>query len=83
MLEPGEFVMRRSATRQYFPLLNALNSGFTPSGASGGLSSVTTVGDITVNLQGGKPSDTSAREIAQAIRREIRRGTISQDQLLN
>lgn len=76
MLGRDEFVMTGAATRQFKPLLEAMNQGTMPRYmAQGG--PVTNVGDITVNVSGGQTDEHSLRNIAQGLRRGIRRGTIS------
>jgi TP901 family phage tail tape measure protein len=74
LLSPGEFVVKASEARKNFPLLQAINAGFSPGRLPGG--DTTTVGDITVNLTGTSHSEADARRIGQALRREIRRRTL-------
>jgi hypothetical protein len=74
MLTPGEFVMNAQASRRFYSQLVGMNAGLAPQGrAEGG--SVTNFGDINVSVTGGGPSRQTAREIATALRRELRRGT--------
>lgn len=74
-LSPGEFVMNAKSTRQFYAQLVAMNKGIQPRYFSQG-GPVTNVGDITVNVQGGRSSDATARDIGNSLRREIRRGTL-------
>jgi TP901 family phage tail tape measure protein len=78
MLGRDEFVMTSAATKQFMPLLKAMNSGTMPRYMNQG-GPVTNVGDITVNVSGGQTDSESLRNIATGLRRGIRRGTISLD----
>jgi TP901 family phage tail tape measure protein len=72
-LSKGEVVMNRMASTQYLPQLMAMNNrtrGFN----SGG--NVTNVGDINVTVQGGDSSELTIRNIADGLRRGLRRGMI-------
>lgn len=71
----GEMMMTEQATQRFSPLLKAMNSGFSPR-TSIGNSSTINLGGMTINVDGGDNPQTTAREIGQALRREIRRGTI-------
>jgi len=75
MLSPGEFVINAASTRRFYHQLVAMNAGIQPRHFSGGGS--VSMGDINVSVGGGKPAGQTAREIAYALRREIRRGTVS------
>lgn len=73
MLSPGEFVVNSRATREFFPQLMAMNSMQQPIyRQQGGEVNNTTVGDINVNVRG----EVNGRQIAEEIRREIKRGTV-------
>ena len=74
LLSPGEFVVKADAARKNFPLLQAINAGGGPLTRAAG--DTTTVGDITVNLNGTSHAEADARRIGQALRREIRRRTL-------
>jgi TP901 family phage tail tape measure protein len=74
-LNPNEFVMNARSSRQFRTELQSMNAGQTPQYRDKG-GSVTTVGDINVNVS----SDTASarqtgRGIASEVRRELRRGT--------
>jgi TP901 family phage tail tape measure protein len=77
MLSPGEFVVNARSTRRFYSQLQALNAGIQPVYRQEG-GPVTNFGDINVNVpdsrRGGNTSN-MGREIAVAIRRELRRGT--------
>ncbi|GMU26128.1 MAG: hypothetical protein AMXMBFR16_10330 [Candidatus Uhrbacteria bacterium] len=74
MATPGEYVMNAQATRRFYSQLVAMNAGVKPQyHAEGG--SVTNFGDIHVSVSGSKSGQQTAREIASALRRELRRGT--------
>lgn len=75
MLSPGEMVMSAKSVRQFAGQLTAMNAGVRPSQhyAAGG--HTTNVGDIHVVVQGGGTGVHTARTIAHALRREMRRGT--------
>jgi len=74
MLSPGEFVVNARSTRQFFSQLVAMNAGVKPIYRQDG-GAVTNIGDINVTVPGGPTTRQTAREIATALRREVRRGT--------
>ena len=74
MLSPGERVMNAASSRQFSSQLQSMNSGMLPVPRSQS-GSVTNIGDINVSVKGGDNTHQTAREIAQVLRREIRRGT--------
>jgi TP901 family phage tail tape measure protein len=74
MLSPGEFVVNARSTRQFFSQLVAMNAGVKPIYRQDG-GAVTNIGDINVTVPGGSTTRQTAREIATALRREVRRGT--------
>lgn len=73
-LTPGEFVMNPRASQAFRPLLSMLNNAALPRFAQGG--SVTNVGDINISISGAAAERVNARDLAQALKREIRKGTI-------
>ncbi len=75
MLSRGEFVTNAQQTRQFLPLLKAINSGKL-SASQPVQHSTTNVGDINVTVKGGSSSEATVQEIAQGLRRGLRRGTI-------
>ena len=75
MLSPGEVVVNAPAARQFYPQLQAMNSGSQPIFRDRG-GSVTNVGDINVNVKGGDTSQQTIKEIALGLRRGIQRKTI-------
>lgn len=74
---PGEFIMNARSTMKFAPQLRAMNMGFEPTFAqtvsNGGN---TNIGDIHIHYSGGKDSSVDVRQIAEKLRREMRRGTI-------
>lgn len=77
MLSPGEMVMNQRAAMTFGPQLQSMNAGCNPNYHSHG-GSVTNVGDVTVNFShGGTVSQSTGRDVAQAIKRELRRGSTS------
>ncbi len=76
MLSPGEFIVNAASTRKWYSQLVAINSGLQPSYRAGGgpTTNAGIVGDVTVNVTSPGGRET-AREVIQAINREIRRGT--------
>jgi hypothetical protein len=76
MLSPGEFVVNARSTRKFYSELQAMNAGIRPVYRQDG-GTVTTVGDINVTVSGENGAAANGREIAQSIRRELRRGTSS------
>ena len=73
-LSQGEFVVNAQATKQFLPLLKALNSGNVSHMNQGG--QVTNVGDINVSVQGGDTAQATIHAIAQGLNREMRAGRI-------
>lgn len=74
MLSPGEFVVNARSTRQFFSQLVAMNAGVKPIYRQDG-GAVTNIGDINVSVNGSTSTRQTARELATALRREVRRGT--------
>jgi len=74
MLTPGERVINADSSRRFASQLIAMNAGIKPVFRSEG-GSVTNVGDINVTVSGGGSSHQTARSIAVALKRELRRGT--------
>jgi TP901 family phage tail tape measure protein len=74
MLSPGEFVVNARSTRRFFSQLVAMNAGAQPLYRQDG-GAVTNIGDINVSVNGSTSTRQTAREIATALRREVRRGT--------
>ena len=74
MLSPGEFVVNAKSSKQFFSQLVAINSGTQPVyRAEGG--PVTTIGDVSISVNGTRAPQQTAREIMSAFKRETRRGT--------
>lgn len=73
-LTRGERVINEEASRKFASQLVAMNAGVKPVFRSEG-GTVTNVGDINVTVSGGGSSHQTARSIAVALRRELRRGT--------
>jgi len=75
MLSPGESVITPQATSRFFSQIQAMNAGQEPTfrAQNGG---TTTIGDISVNVQGGDTGVATGRTIAQELRRQARRGNI-------
>ena len=70
---PGEAIINRADSARFAGTLRAINSGFGPSRfANGG---VTNVGDIHVNVSSGEASPVTGRQVANELRRELRRKT--------
>jgi len=74
-LSKGEFVVNAQSARKFYSELVALNSGKQPVHREQG-GPVTNVGDINVSVQGQETPRQTIREIAQGLRRELKRGTI-------
>jgi TP901 family phage tail tape measure protein len=75
MLSPGEFVMNARAARQFHSQLIAMNAGMNPTIYRQGGGDVTnniSLGDVVINQAG---RNVNGREVANDIRRELRRGT--------
>ena len=74
MLSPGEFVVNARSTKRFFSQLQAINAGTRPVFRQDG-GPVTNVGDINVTVSGNKDDAKTGRNVANSIRRELRRGT--------
>lgn len=75
MLSKGEFVVNADSTRKFFSELVSINKGIRPKYmASGG--PVTNVGDINISVRGGKTDRATLRNVAEGLRRELRRGSL-------
>jgi len=72
-VRPGEFIMNPRATSEFYPQLVNMNSRAARFG-DGGTVTNTTIGDINVTVEGGGSSESTARQIASKLRRELRRG---------
>ena len=78
MLTPGEFVMNAKSSKRFYSQLVAMNAGIKPLyRAEGGAVTNNNIGDINVSVNGGPSTKQSARDIATALRREMRRNTLS------
>ncbi len=78
MLTPGEFVVNAKSSKQFYSQLVAMNAGIKPTyRAEGGAVTNNNIGDINVSVNGGPSTNQSARDIATALRREMRRNTLS------
>ena len=74
MLTPGEFVVNKDATKQFYTQLRAMNSGINPQRyASGGM---VEVGGITVHVSESRSPQSTAREVVAEINRGIRQGSL-------
>ena len=77
MLSKDEFVVNARSSRQFFSQISAMNAGQEPAFREQG-GSVTNIGDVNVNVTGGSGSETPdvlGRQIANSLRRELRRQT--------
>lgn len=75
MLTPGEFVVNAKSARNFFPQLQAINAGQTPVFRESG-GQVTNIGDVNVTVQNGETPTQTVRDIANGLRRELRRKTV-------
>jgi hypothetical protein len=73
MLSPGEMVMNAAASNKFATQLSAMNAGMQPTYNQ--QSNQTNIGDIHVHVNGAQSPQSTAREVMQAMRREMRRGT--------
>ena len=74
MFRQGEMVMNTGAVAKFMPQLIAMNSKAARFNSGGVVNN--NVGDINVTVQGASTPDVSARRVAEALRRELRRGTV-------
>lgn len=78
MLTPGEFVVNRQSAATFAPMLEALNNGRGTSSTS--QTQNNTYGNVTINIQGNNPTGNvtpeTARQVADLIYREQRRGRV-------
>jgi TP901 family phage tail tape measure protein len=77
MLSKREFVIRAPMADRYYSQLVAMNAGTAPVYRSQGGSVTTTVGDININISGGKGNSLQmSKDVANHIRRGIKQGTL-------
>lgn len=75
MAKRGEFIVNPASTRQFHSVLTAINAGHFPRHYSnGGVVNSTTLGDVTIHVDGSKSPSTTARAVMQELKREKRRG---------
>jgi hypothetical protein len=74
MASAGEFFVNSRSARRFSSELQAMNAGSEPTYRDRG-GPVTNVGDINVSVTQGEAANQTARQIATALRRELRRGT--------
>lgn len=72
LLTPGEFVVNKDSAKKYYSQLVGINKGY----ANGG-TVTNSFGGINVNLNSSGNTQIDAISIAKAIKREIRRGTVT------
>lgn len=70
----GEMVIRPDATRRFYSQLVAMNAGKIPHFAGGGVVNNSSTGDITINVNGSRNPEQTARAVMAKIKREQRRG---------
>jgi len=70
-VSPNEMIMNARASNTWRPVLTAMNAGMYSNGGS-----TTTVGDININMTQSGSAQTDVRELANLLRRELKRGTI-------
>jgi hypothetical protein len=75
MLTRGEFVMPAKQTNEFFPQLQAMRAGITPS-FSQSVSNTGIAGDVTINVNGARQPELTAQAIDTLLKRAARRGTI-------
>lgn len=75
MLSPGEFVMNKGATRQFYSQLVAMNSGVSRFADGGSTSN--TFGDFNISMESSGNESIDVIRLGKSLRREIRRGTIT------
>ena len=73
-MQPGEFVMNKKSSGKFFSQLQAMNGNQLPQFREQG-GPVTNVGDINVSVNSQPGDSVSGRDIAIALRRELRRQT--------
>jgi len=78
MLTPGEVVMNPRASRKFYTQLQAMNAGVQPIYRQEG-GPVSNFGDInvTVNTSTSRVDDRAGRQLGRALKREMRRNTLS------
>jgi TP901 family phage tail tape measure protein len=73
---PGEVVVNARQSRNFYSQLQAINAGQAPAARTSSGGNVTNIGDVNVNIKSESAvSAQSGRELAQALRRELRRNT--------
>ena len=74
MAAPGEFIVSAKNARRFSSQLQAMNTGREPIYRERG-GPVTNIGDVNVSVTQGEGASQTARDIATALQRELRRGT--------
>lgn len=74
---PGESVNTVAATQRFFPQIQAMNAGVTPTFREQGGTVVNNTGDVNLNVTEAASSRETAREVLRLINRERRRDTTS------
>lgn len=75
MATKGEYIMDKSNTQRFLPLLQSMSAGRYKA-PSHGPSNSTTVGDINITVQGGGTDGQTVRNIGSGLRRGIRQGVV-------
>lgn len=78
MLTPGEMVINAKSTQRFRSQLQAMNAGKNPVFRQDGGSvtdNSTNIGDVSINVAGGRSPIETAREVARVLKREGKRGT--------
>lgn len=71
----GEWIVNPESSRIYHPILRAINAGVFPKHfASGGVVNNSSMGDVTINVDGSKSPSTTAKAMLKELQRQKRRG---------
>ena len=76
MLSHGEYVVNARSTRKFFSQLQAMNAGVQPRHFQEG-GPVTNFGDINVTVDNSRGGESTGRQIARSLKRELRRNNTS------
>ena len=75
MVRTGEWIINPQSSKTYHPILKAINAGVFPQHyASGGVVNQTSLGDVTINVDGSKSPTTTANAMMRELKRQKRRG---------
>jgi TP901 family phage tail tape measure protein len=77
LAQPGESFLTAEATRKFFPQIQAMNAGVTPSFNTVDRGTTNNFGDVSIEVTEAASARDTAREVMKEIKRESRRQTFN------